>query len=108
MGILDDKTPAQQAAETLVKHVNSHLAVFANQYKRAFDMVWNRTDGITPQDVLDAFDTDAMELFIRSAATRDYILSAKPSLLPEEYRTTPFSVSPEIVDGAPTGRMIVG
>ena len=108
MGILDDKTPAQQAAENLVRHVNSHLTVFANQYKRAFDMVWNRQDGITPQQVLDAFDTDAMELFIRSAATRDYILSAKPSLLPEEYRATPQPVNPEMVDGVPTGRMIVG
>lgn len=86
MPILEDKTPAEKAADTIKNHVNISLRKFVADYKRAFDMVWNPS-GASTQDILDAFGSDAADLFMKSAATRDYILSLMPTLLPENYHS---------------------
>lgn len=100
--------PEVVAGKRLRMHTIRSIERFANAYIEGWKQVWARTDGITPQQVIDQFGTQAALMFARSAATRDYILSTRPDLLPEEYRAPAAPVTPEIIDGQPTGRMIVG
>lgn len=86
---------------------NSNIANVARVYKEMFDAFWHN-DKFTPQQACDAWGTEALTMFMKSSATRDFLLAMDVECLPEEYRTTPLPVNPEIVDGAPTGRMIVG
>lgn len=107
MALFETITPAQKEALILKNQVVSAMNSFVRQYKAGFDLLW-KNQKATPQEILDAIGADGVELFTKSAATRDYILSVNPDLLPVQYQSPPLPVEPEIVDGAPTGRMIVG
>ena len=95
MAIFDslNLTPVDRAAAALKNRMVMSVTQFVKQYQNAFDAIWNRTDGIEPQAILDAFGTDAAELFSKSAATRDYILALDANLLPEAYRAPPLPVT---------------
>jgi len=96
------------AGKRLRMHTIRSIERFAASYIDGWKQVWERNDGVTPQQVIDQFGTQAYTLFVRSAATRDYILANRPDLLPEQYRAPALPVTPEMVDGVLTGRMIVG
>lgn len=92
MSLINGVPLTELAVFKLRQHIDMSIQQMAVNFKKGFDMVWNRTDGVTPQQVLDGLGTSATELFIRSAATRDHIIAMRPELLPEEYRTPPLPV----------------
>lgn len=110
MPLFSNTTPVQAALNEILRIGEDTVNFVAARYKPAFDSVWRRTDGITAQQLIEEMNNRgiALDLFAASAATRDMILAGKPSILPENYRAPLLTVTPEIVGGQPTGRMIVG
>lgn len=116
MSIFDDldKTPAQLVGEQVIKMGVNSVVGQANAYKRGWDSIWENPAGLTPQQVFDGMDTKALEFLTHAAHAKAMLLAVRPALLPEKYRDTPvvdgvnIPLNPEIVDGQPTGRMIVG
>lgn len=106
MALFEVETLAQKEARKLRMRVISAMNQFVASYIDGFKTLWQNPNA-TPQEILDVIGADGVELFTKSAATRDYILSVNADLLPVQYQSPPLPVNPEIVDGAPTGRMVV-
>jgi hypothetical protein len=85
MPIFDSMTAVQLAALSGIATIERDFANFVKNYKRAFDFVWRNPD-YTPQQILDGVGTRATTLFLKSGATRDYLLSIDPDCLPPEYQ----------------------
>jgi len=108
-----EKTPEQHAGEAVVTSkstINAVVRGFVESYKREFNIFW-RNPNSTPHQMADAWGTTALDMFQKSALTRAYLLAIDSTSLndpQDDYINTPLPVTPEIVDGAPTGRMIVG
>jgi hypothetical protein len=100
-------TPVQQHVLTENQMLTQVFKGFVLAYKRSFDAFW-RHPTLTPQEINDAWGTEALKLFQRSAATRDYIVLVDPTALTSDYIDPPLPFAPEVVDGAYTGRIIIG
>lgn len=100
-------TPAQLHVLQRDKMIGLVFEGFVRAYMQEFDAFW-RHPTLTPQEINEAWGIKALELFQNSAATKAYILARNPNALPLEYLDPLLPVQPEIVDGVPTGRMIIG
>lgn len=110
MALFNEPTIQELAIKQVLqdkKDLELSFARFLSDYKRKFNAFWNHPT-ITPQQMADAWGIEALAMFTKSAATKAYLLTVDPDCLEVEYQTTPQTVTPEIVDGQPTGRMIVG
>ncbi len=59
-----------------------------NMIKTSFNLVWDNPEGLTPQEILDGFGTDAGELFIFSAQMQTLLLTVNPDY---EFLTPPYN-----------------
>lgn len=100
-------TPVQEHVLAENKMIKLVFDGFVMSYKRSFDAFW-RHPTLTPQEIAETWDTEALKLFQRSAATKNYILFVEPDALTEDYIEPLLPVAPEIVDGVPTGRVLIG
>lgn len=106
-------TPEEKAAEAMrrmFKRANSTINMLTTNWKREFREFWFSPD-YTPQQAADALGVLALDVFVKSAATKNLILMLDPSALddPEiDYTSTPLTVTPEVIDGQQTGRVIIG
>lgn len=46
-----------------------------------FQQVWNNQNGLTPQQIFDAFGTDAVQLFVIAGTIQDAVNHIQPSTL---------------------------
>lgn len=58
-------------------------------FKRGFDNIWHNPDDYTPQEMFDVYGTEGVLLVMRSEATKLWINSVDPDILPAEYQTAP-------------------
>lgn len=103
-------TSAQKAVLYVSKNVKERKAVFdfiLERFKTFYDGFWFSPD-YSPQEINAVYDTKALNLFTNSKRTKDYLLSVDPNCLEDKYINPPLPAVPELVDGAPTGRMIIG
>ncbi len=106
-------TPEEIAAKAVLQakmRINGQVMQYVRAYMKEFDSFW-RNPQCTPEQMATAWGTECLAMFTKSAATKAYLLSLDANCLdhPElDYINAPLPVNPEIVDGAPTGRMIVG
>lgn len=75
-----------------VKHINGYLYYIIKQkHTEAFDLIWNNKN-FTPKEIVDAFGTDAVALFILSGTLQDILKRANAEyevLLPK----VPFNIN---------------
>ncbi len=69
------------------------LLNFIRWHEHKFNMVWFPT-GCTTQDILDAYGTEAVQLFIKSQMTQEFIKSMKPDYVPL-VPPKPFVINPD-------------
>lgn len=100
-------TPAQQQAEQDGQLFNMTFQAFVMAYKRGFDSFWRNTQ-YTPQEMAEAWGVEGLKLFTHSEATRQYINTIDPNALSAEYQQPPLTWQPEMDNGEPTGRVIIG
>lgn len=72
--------------------VNSQFTQYVVAYKKQFDIFWHHPN-CTPQQMAEAWGTEAGALFQASSLTRDYLLSLDPNCLSEEYKNAPTPVT---------------
>ncbi len=63
--------------------VNRCFASMLDAYKKNAAQVWENPQGLTPQDVLDGFGTDAAELFRLASLLKGVINAAVPGTIPD-------------------------
>lgn len=90
----------QSPEQELIDFVNGisinsehQLEQLISSYENIFQRIWNPWF-CTTQEVLDKFGTHAVELFIASQKTADYIKSMKPDYVPP-VPTSEFTVNPD-------------
>lgn len=67
--------------------VTGNIDRLIEQFNEIFNLVWDNPHGLTPQQVFDAFGTEAGDLFTVSSAIGSAILAVNPSWVPP---TRPF------------------
>lgn len=72
MAIIDtaQPTPAQLTVDTLTSGATGAFVTLKAQWDNAYQLLWHNPWGLTPQEVLDALGTDAVQLFALSDATK--------------------------------------
>ena len=85
------KEPTTEELLTLMKNrvKNNSRRIFNNvrqQHTNIFDTIWNNPNGFSPQEVLDEFGTDAVELFTFSLSIQTMLTQADPTYI---YLNTP-------------------
>lgn len=109
-----DKTLAQRVGENVIRIGVSAVVSQAKAYIGGWETIWENRDGLTAQQVFDGMGDKAAMFLAHAAHTKAMLLAIRPALLPEKYRDTPLvdgvniPLNPEIVDGVPTGRVVVG
>lgn len=102
-------TPAQKAGENIINLGLKAVKATADAYKRGYDLIWSAPNNLTPQEVIDGMGTKALEFFTSAEIIKNSLIALDPRLLPEPYcLPAPQPLNPELIDGVPTGRMIVG
>jgi hypothetical protein len=102
-------TPQQEAikfAELSARRSTAQFEQVRRAFMREFDEFWF-SEKYTPQQAADAFGNECLTLFIRSAATRDYLIAIKPDCLEQKYLSTPMPWQPETINDVPTGKIII-
>ena len=77
-----DLEKAEDAKRQIVTQSQSTLNRLVSGQRRAFQILWYNPLG--PQAILDAFGTSAVELFVVSQKTEDFIKELKPDYEPLE------------------------
>lgn len=100
-------TPEQEAARRILllseNTINATIIAFCARY----DDVW-RNPNLTPVQIVNAMDTQALHFFQIAEAQRQVFAAFFPEKI-ANHNGVPagWSATPEIENGAPTGRMIV-
>jgi hypothetical protein len=92
---LPAQTPEEHALRTVAQcksRVNATVQLYAAHFRREYDAFW-RNPHCTPQHMASAWGTDAVQLFAKSALTRDYLLTLDAGCLSEDYTGTPEPVT---------------
>lgn len=97
----DDSKEAQikDARSRIIAHAQNGLDQLIINVRVSFSLIWN-SNGITPQEILDAFGKDAASLFIASAKAQ--------KLIKELYPDYQFLIAPEKITLNPDGTVTVG
>lgn len=109
-----DKTLSQRVGENVIRIGISAVVSQAKAYIGGWETIWENKDGLTPQQVFDGMGDKAAMFLAYAAHTKAMLLAIRPALLPEKYRDTlvvdgvNVALNPEVIDGVPTGRVIVG
>jgi len=98
---------AAKAADRSKKLLGIVFQSFVMAYKKEFDAFW-RNPQYTPSQMAEAWDIEGVRLFTNSEATRQYINTIDPNILPSDYQQPPVAWQPEMDNGEPTGRVIIG
>ena len=68
------------ASKTRIKRMCSNIyQQMEGQHKNVWEMIWNNRRGLSPQDVLDEFGSDAKDLFIFSSSIQAMLYQANPT-----------------------------
>ena len=80
MSVLNtEQTPKIEDIVTSIKNANTGLFnTIQGQLKFGFDLFWNNPD-FTPQQIADAFGTDATSLFMLSYQLQEVLLATDPN-----------------------------
>jgi len=99
MSLIDNTTPGQQElsleqkqtrAKNRIKNAAKNIyETVKNKHDQLWNVVWDNPAGLTPQEVIDAFGTDAKELFtysqslqtLLSEANENYVVKVTPNLV---------------------------
>ena len=84
MGILNVNSKTKEELLNINKDimrasVNGIYLYLKKEYENLFTRVWENADGLTPQEVLDSFETDAFELFSYSDLVRQVLVQVNPN-----------------------------
>jgi hypothetical protein len=63
--------------------VNQLYSQMVKNLRENMALVWQNKDGLTPQEVFDAFGTDAVELLRLSSIVKNAINAATPGTIPD-------------------------
>lgn len=117
-----EKTPLQLLGDNLIRMGANQIKSEANLYINIWKLIWENPNGYTAQQVFDNIGENGTgaALFLQHAShAKAKILACRPSLLPEQYRDTPFKnpaneaagrydFAPELDENnQPTGRILV-
>lgn len=106
-------TPTTQDLQVRAKLKVTRVVDAANlqlyrSYNVAMDTVWRNPDGLTPQQVLDAFGTDAAELFTFAATARNTVNTATPGTIGDDPDAAKYTISfPTDANSQPLGTVTV-
>lgn len=98
MGIYDNINtldPAGKAASVAKQNMGSSMRSFTAHTLSHFKSIWERGDGMTPQQFLDGLNGDAADFVTDIEARRAFILQRNPALdsnfcqPPKEYTKNP-------------------
>ena len=84
--------PTEPTTEQLIARTNSRIKkvslniykTMENRHESVWDLIWNNKDGLTPQEILDSFGSDAAELFLFSGSIQAMLASAGAGYVPVE------------------------
>ena len=91
VGRLTTEEKKQKTRDRLVRSMESLYGNMRAVYEQNFRAVWSNPDGLTPQEVMDAFGTDAVEFFSGGVGLYRYLDTVVPGgiNLPAPSEVTP-------------------
>ena len=98
------QTKAQRIASRIMAKARRANEVIPNSVRRLYDSVWDDPEAETVQDIQDAFDligVNSVPMFVDQASLVTAVMAIDPDSLPEKYRTSPVSFTPN-ADGTIT------
>ena len=84
--------PTEPTTEQLVARTNTRIKkvslniykTILNRHESVWEMIWDNSNGLTPQEVLDSFGSDAAELFLFSSNIQTMLAAAGAGYVPVE------------------------
>jgi hypothetical protein len=102
MGLIESPSAAAAAAEYIKAEIKGAASHLQGSALSAFARFWNDSGGATPQEILDAFGTNAATLVQVFAASKDLLNLIKPGTI---NATGPYSIT-QNQDG--TATVVIG
>ena len=84
MGILDKKVATQEEKihdlrQEVLKVSTRMYNKMERQHQQLWDLIWENSSGLTPQEVLDEYGTDASSFFIISESIQTLLVQVRPT-----------------------------
>jgi len=84
MGILDKKVATQEEKihdlrQEVLKVSTRMYNKMERQHQQLWDLIWENSSGLTPQEVLDEYGTDAKDFFIISESIQTLLVQVRPT-----------------------------
>lgn len=65
--------PGEYTRQAIKQSATKAYQHLVDSWKECYNLLWNNPYGLTPQEVLDAFGTEAVQAFLLSANTGEFI-----------------------------------